>query len=99
MRLYFEDTDLERLWTDETFHLPRFGSDITKAFRKKVNFLYAAATQQDIRAMASLHLEKLQGNRLGQHSIRLNDQWRIILRFDRDDQGQLIVVVSIDDYH
>lgn len=49
--------------------------------------------------MKSLHYEKLKGDRDGQRSMRLNDQWRLILRLQEDDAGKLVVIVSIADYH
>lgn len=99
MRLRFEDSDLERLWTDLNFSLSRTGPEVTRAFRKKVGYLNQAITQQDIRAMKSLRLEKLKGDREGQHSIRLNVKWRLILRFEEDAHGPLIAIVEIVDYH
>lgn len=99
MRLRFEDDDLRRLFEDLTFHLPQFGPDLVKAFRKKVGFLQQASSEQDLRAMSSLHFEKLVGDRKGQHSIRLNDQWRLILRLEQDVDGRLLVVIEVVDYH
>ncbi len=50
--------------------------------------------------MRSLHLEKLDGRRNGQHSIRLNVQWRAILRFESTEtDGTTTVVIEIIDYH
>ncbi len=99
MRVEFEDEDLRRLYTDARFRIPRFGPDVTKQFRKKVAFLYAAADERDLYAYRALRFEKLAGDRVGQHSIRLNDQWRLIIRLARDDAGRLLVVVEVVDYH
>lgn len=49
--------------------------------------------------MQSLRLERLRGDRLGQSSIRLNDQWRLILRFEEDTNGKVIAIIEIADYH
>lgn len=49
--------------------------------------------------MKSFHLEKLKGDREGRHSIRLNVRWRLILRFEHDEEGPLISIVEIVDYH
>ena len=59
----------------------------------------AALDERVFYAMKSLHYEKLKGDRVGQRSMRLNDQWRLILRIEEDDTGKLVVIVSIDDYH
>jgi len=49
--------------------------------------------------MKSLHFEKLQGDRRRQRSIRLNDQYRLILAFETDEHGKLVVVIEVVDYH
>jgi toxin HigB-1 len=99
MLIDFADDDLRQLYDDASFHAPRLGPDVTKAFRKKVGFIAAASTELDIHNMRSLHLEKLVGDRKGQHSIRLNDQWRLILRFESDDAGKVVVILEVVDYH
>lgn len=99
MRIEFEDDQLRRLYEDPDFHAPRLGRDVVKAFRKKVGFIVSAASELDLRNFKSLHFEKLQGDRSGQHSIRLNDQWRLILRLDSDDEGRVVVIIELVDYH
>lgn len=99
MRLEFEDDDLRRLYADAEFHLPRLGPDVVRHFRRKIAVIAAALDERDLLAMRSLRLERLVANRLGQHSIRLNDQWRLILRFRTDDDGRVAVIVEVVDYH
>ena len=99
MRIRFATADLERLYEDASYVSSRFGRDVVRAYRKKVGFLVAAESEQDLRSYRALRLEKLRGDRAGQHSIRLNDQWRLILRLETDDQGRVIVVIEIVDYH
>jgi toxin HigB-1 len=99
MRIDFDDDDLRRLYLESDFVLPRLGRDITRAYRKKVGFIEGAESELDLRNYRALHFEKLQGDREGQYSIRLNDQWRLILRFETDDAGRLVVIVEIVDYH
>jgi len=99
MRIEFEDDDLRRLYEDAEFNLPRLGRDVTKAFRKKVTFLQSAESEMDLRNYRALHYEKLKGDRQGQHSIRLNQQWRLILRVEQDADGRLLIVVEVVDYH
>lgn len=79
--------------------LPRIGADVTKAFRKKMGFLANAESESDLRSYRALRFEKLKGGRVGQHSIRLNDQWRLILRIGKDAEGHLLIIVEIVDYH
>jgi len=99
MRIRFEDDELERLYQDADFRLSRLGRDVIKAFRKKVNFLAEADSELDLRKYRALHFEKLKGDREGQHSIRLNQQWRLILRLEQDDHGRILAVIEIVDYH
>ena len=99
MRFKFDDDDLQRLYNDPDFRLPRLGSDVTKQFRKKMQLLASAKDERDLYALRGLHLEKLVKKRAGQHSIRLNDQFRLILRFTTDREGRLVTVLEITDYH
>lgn len=57
--------------------------------------LHAAAHVDDLRAPPGNRLEKLSGDRAGYWSIRINQQWRLVFRFD----GQDAINVSIVDYH
>ena len=99
MRFEFEDDDLRKLYEERDFVLPRLGPDVTKAFRKKMGFLVSAASDSDFWNYRALHFEKLKGGRAGQHSIRLNHQWRLILRIENDSMGRLLIIVEIVDYH
>ena len=99
MRIDFEDDDLRRLYEDVDFRAPQYGRDLIRAFRKKVAFLQDAASELDLRAYKALHYEKLAGDRSGQHSIRLNDQWRLILRVEADETGRILMIIEIIDYH
>jgi proteic killer suppression protein len=61
--------------------------------------LAAAADDRDIRAMRSLRMEKLVGDRAGQYSIRLNDQFRLIFRLKTDARGKGVIIIEVVDYH
>lgn len=98
MRVTFADDDLRRLYEDLSF-CSRLGDDVVRQYRKKVQTVIAARDKRDLRALGGLRLEKLSGDRAGQHSIRLNDQWRLILRFVTDDAGRAVVLVEVVDYH
>lgn len=98
MRVQFSDERYARLESDAGFTDERPAA-VVKAFRKRMNFIRQAVDERDIRAMRSLHFEKLQGTRSHQHSIRLNDQWRLILQFEGDAPNKTVVIVSIEDYH
>lgn len=98
MEVRFEDPSLERLATDERYTAGLDGG-LVKAFRKRIQFIRASVDERAFYAMKSLHYEKLQGDRMGQRSMRLNAQWRLNLRIEEDDTGKQVVVISISDYH
>ena len=99
MRIRFEDDDLRRLYEERDFVLPRLGPEIARAFRKKTAYLEAAESETDLRNYKALHYEKLRGGRAGQHSIRLNRQWRLILRLETDAEGRLLIIVEVVNHY
>lgn len=99
MRVVFKNDDLRRLAEDASYAPRRWGVDIIKAYRKKIQVLLAATDERDLYAMRSLRLERLKGNRAGTSSIRLNDQFRLIIKFETDDEGRIVIVIEMVDYH
>lgn len=78
---------------------PAFSSALTKAFRLRLQAIRAAADERDFYALKSLRFEKLKGKRAHQRSMRLNDQFRLIVEFDGHGPNKTVVVVAIEDYH
>lgn len=72
---------------------------IVKSFRKATQFLRAAKDLRDVREMRGLRFEELKGNRAGQCSVRLNDQFRLVFQLDRTTTPPTIRIDSIEDYH
>ena len=72
-----------------------FPSDLVKRTRAMLSAMDAAAVLEDLRFPPGNHLEALKGGRAGQHSVRINDQWRIC--FVWTEQGP--ADVEIVDYH
>ncbi|MFT4116207.1 type II toxin-antitoxin system RelE/ParE family toxin [Bradyrhizobium sp.] len=72
-----------------------FPADLITVARRKLRYLHAAAELGDLRAPPGKRLEALAGDRKGQHSIRINDQFRV--RFIWTAQGP--TEVEIVDYH
>jgi proteic killer suppression protein len=89
----FACRETERLFNDET--LRRLPHQIQPAARRKLLLLNQARSLNDLRVPYGNHLEALKGDRKGQHSIRINDQWRICFRWE----GQDAFEVEIVDYH
>jgi len=83
--------------TEELFHRRRnrkFGN-ITKVARRKLRMLDDAEKLEDVGAVPGNRLEALTGDRKGQHSIRINDQWRICFAW-KEGAAENVEVV---DYH
>lgn len=76
--------------------VPAFESFAIQA-EKRLEVLDAAQNLQDLRALRSNRLETLKGNRIGQYSIRINNQWRICFEWPDADDGPSNV--EIVDYH
>jgi proteic killer suppression protein len=98
MEVRFTDADLERMETEGAFH-KGYSPAIAKAFRKRMQFIRDAVDERDLRQMQSLRFEKLKGDRDHEHSLRLNDQWRLIIEIEPGTPKNTIVVKKIEDYH
>ncbi len=89
----FQDHDTELLFHGKK---PRkLPPDIWRRGTRKLLILHAAAELSQLRIPPGNRLEKLMGDRSGQHSIRINDQWRICFQW-RDGN---VYQVEITDYH
>ena len=89
----FGDRQTERLFARES--VPSLGSRIARVALRKLRQVDAACRLEDLRIPPGNRLELLRGNRAGQYSIRINDQWRICFRWsDAGPEG-----VEIVDYH
>ena len=89
----FADPDTERLFhRDPPRRLP---SDILRTALRKLLQIDAAVALSDLRVPPGNRLESLKGDRQGQHSIRINDQWRICFVW----QAGHAYDVEIVDYH
>lgn len=98
MEVEFDDDNLDRLETDPQF-TAGFSQEIVRAYRKRMQQIRAFRDERDFVALKSLHFEKLKGDRQGQHSVRLNLQWRLVLEIRGDHPCKVIGIVEIVDYH
>ena len=88
----FRDPRTESLFND--LDVPRFRS-IERVARRRLLYLHQARRLEDLRVPPGNRLEALKRDRQGQHSIRINDQWRICFRWKDGDAFD----VEIVDYH
>ena len=96
MEVRFADSDLDRMETDADYR-GRYPQAVVKAFRKVMGWVWSATDERDLYELKGLHFEHLK-TRPGQHSLRLNDQWRLIIEFEGNNP-KTIVIVAIEDYH
>lgn len=98
MKFRFADDDLAKLYFDVGFS-GGHGRDVVRAFRKVMQLIHQALDERDLYAFKALRFEKLKGNRSHQRSMRLNSQWRLILEIEKSDPKNVVVIISIEDYH
>ena len=89
----FGDRDTERLFLREPVR--QYPADLQRTMLRKLVVVDAAEALEDLRSPPGNRLEKLKGDRAGQHSIRINDQWRICFQWKDGDAHE----VEIVDYH
>ena len=97
MEVRFEDDDLDRLEIDARFD-GKLPQGVVRSYRKAMQFIRAAGDQRDLRTKPGWHLEKYRA-KPGQFSLRLNDQYRLIVEFGATSASRVVVIVAITDYH
>ena len=89
----FRDKQTEAIWRGNAVR--RLPIEVQEVARRKLRMLNNAQTLADLRIPRANRLEALKGDRKGQHSIRVNDQWRICFVWTGKDADS----VEIVDYH
>lgn len=91
----FGDSATEDLFHNrKTSRVRRFPADIVRVALRKLDVLNGAHRLDDLRSPPANRLEALKGDYAGYHSIRVNDQWRLVFRWDDGVHD-----VSLTDYH
>jgi toxin HigB-1 len=93
MIVSFGSKDTEKIWNGEQVKI--IPIDIQQVGRRKLRILNNSQNVGDLRILPSNHLEKLSGNSKDFYSIRINDQWRIIFRWENNHAFE----VEITDYY
>ncbi len=88
----FKDRELEKFFLGKPSRIPR---TVTQVLRRKLDYILQAQSLDDLRALPGNRLEKLRGPRDGQHSLRVNDQWRLCFTWSVNDVDDLELI----DYH
>ncbi|HMD80270.1 MAG TPA: type II toxin-antitoxin system RelE/ParE family toxin [Anaerolineales bacterium] len=89
----FKDAEAHKIYQRERSR--KLPSDIQQVALRKLRMINNAININDLRVPPANHLENLSGNRAGQYSIRINDQWRICFEWKSSDAFN----VEITDYH
>ena len=99
MRFHFKDKKLEALYIEEK-NAHKYPNVIDDFF-EVMAIIDAALDERDLYANKGLHFEKLSGQRRKQrqYSLRLNKQWRLIVRLEEDKEGSDLQIIDIEDYH
>lgn len=98
MEVEFADQALDRAEVDPSYDAG-MAPGVAKAFRKRMQGIRAAPDERDFYAMKSWHFEKLQGARQHQHSMRLNERYRLILELVGQAPSKRVRIVAVEDYH
>lgn len=88
----FKDKNLQKFYEGE--RVVRYQA-VSKQLTRRLTILNSATSLQDLAILNSNHLEELLGDRKGQHSIRVNAQWRLCFRWTLDGPSN----VEMTDYH
>ncbi len=96
MRFKFNDKRLERLYTNEE-GVHKFPTLIVKRFFEAVATIAAASDTRDLFKLKGLRFKKLRRDP-ALHSLRLNQQYRLLVTIPRDNDGQYILILKIDDH-
>lgn len=95
MIVSFADRATEALFHGRTSGTRRFPPDLRTVAVRKLDMVNAARELRDLRVPPGNRLEAMKGDLKGMHSIRVNDQWRIVFRWERGDAHDVAIV----DYH
>ena len=98
MRFIFKNKALELLYTERK-DAYKYPVEVVNCFFRVLAIIRNAQDERDLRVLRSLNYEALKGKRSHQNSLRLNQQWRLIVERQEDAAGRLLWLIDIEDYH
>ena len=98
MRFQFQTKQLQQLYSARKGG-KKYSAQVADAYIRVVETIRTAKDERDLYALKSLHYEKLKGHRAGQKSLRLNDQYRLVVETKEDEGGKYLLLCEIGDYH
>ncbi len=93
MIIGFNEKETEKIWNGN--YSKKLPFDIQRTARRKLIMIHSAINLNDLRILPGNRLHSLDGDRKGQYSIRINDQWRICFKWENGNAYD----VEITDYH
>ena len=91
--VFFAAVELERRYQEQAEAQKVWGEKIARRYVQRVDALYEAETAADSFSLRALRLHPLKGKRRGQHAMRLDDSWRLIVRFE----GERLTIVTVEE--
>ena len=98
IEIEFRDKTLALIETDRAAET-RLPISVINSLRDKLVVIRAAPDERTLRNWKSLHYERLEGNRSGQRSIRINKQWRLVFILDTECTPNKMTILAVEDYH
>ncbi len=98
MRFRFKTSKLLALYTEEK-GAHKYPPEVVDAFVEVMNTIDAVPDERTLYRIRGLNCEKLAGNRRGQWSMRLNEQWRLIATLEDDAHGRYLLIVGITKHY
>lgn len=98
MEIEFADKELARLELDVGYK-GRWAPEVIRQYCKVINLIRQVDIWPDLYTFKSLRLEKLKGKRQGEHSMRINKQYRMIVRFRKEQRIDIATILGIEDHY
>ena len=95
MKVFFKSDELKIVYESDPNQLigkQKIPIEVIKQYQKKINILISITEIKELNNFCSLKFEALKGNRAGQYSIRLNRQYRLIFRIDKNGELEIIII-------
>jgi proteic killer suppression protein len=95
MKVTFENDGLEILYQASAKDMrgkQQFSVDVVRQYQRKVDLLVSASSITELRSIRSLNFEALKGDRKGQYSVRINIQYRLLFRINKDREIEIIII-------
>ena len=95
MKVFFESEDLANLYEADPDRLKgkqKIPVAVVKQYQRKVNILISVTELNELNNFRSLNFEALKGDRKGQYSIRLNKQYRLLFKLNRNGELEILII-------